>query len=599
MPHNTGWAQTNICNDGALSTSGDQLGNECQGLIVSGLRIGNVELWEEEKIVMNHFAELSNRGLDVSNYVYEKEMHTTSNRAGLCCGDNHTPQNPTVWKRIEYIQLTLGTDTLGSGEKRTGNCCDSTSGYGVPWSGEKTLYSRYPNEQTGISPYFGGSANPNVAQPYGDFFGSGAGPLGEPSYKGTHHFTKYQQMLNWLSGDGVTESKESKNSPLPIDYHHNIPSPYSPPYSGAGFVGYTYPVSPRTNNVELIDLTTTLAGGFNETFANIDKNIAPVNQGLSVPNRTIVLSQFTPPVLFLNSWKMRVDASTHAQYPLLGGTSNVNATVGIPQIGHQFKGVFYRIFESSSQNLGSFVSAPASSTILGIKTSVCNCPTAPPASPYNPTFFTGQWQCCEVLDDDANSATFNTVIDKCVELGGDGVDCGNSPKYIDEPTCKSSMVNGKCNPGDKISLDPTSGCTQIPYFLNPVQNEVCVTFEVELNTSLQVGDKLYYSIPEQTQSGINHPISPTHTKPILLGIITNVVYWDAGANQSLVCVADPLAATVSDINECDNVYYFFSKDNEANLTSLIGYYAEVEIRNNSLTEAEMFSITTDFSESSR
>jgi len=61
-----------------------------------------------------------------------------------------------------------------------------------------------------------------------------------------------------------------------------------------------------------------------------------------------------------------------------------------------------------------------------------------------------------------------------------------------------------------------------------------------------------------------------------------------------------LASTVDEINGCvSSVYYFFSKDNEVNLTSLIGYYAEVEIRNNSLTEAEMFSITTDFSESSR
>ena len=50
---------------------------------------------------------------------------------------------------------------------------------------------------------------------------------------------------------------------------------------------------------------------------------------------------------------------------------------------------------------------------------------------------------------------------------------------------------------------------------------------------------------------------------------------------------------------CCDVFYFFSKDNEVNLTSLIGYYAEVEIRNNSLTEAEIFSITSDFESSSR
>ena len=142
------------------------------------------------------------------------------------------------------------------------------------------------------------------------------------------------------------------------------------------------------------------------------------------------------------------------------------------------------------------------------------------------------------------------------------------------------------------------GCAEIAYSLTG--DEVCVTFSDLLNASLQIGDKLYFSLPEVVQSGINHPFDSINTKSVLLGIITNIIYWDNDAQQSLVCVQFPLATTVETLSQCnDDVYYFFSKDNEANLTSLIGYYAEVEIRNNSLTEAEMFSITTDFSESSR
>ena len=62
---------------------------------------------------------------------------------------------------------------------------------------------------------------------------------------------------------------------------------------------------------------------------------------------------------------------------------------------------------------------------------------------------------------------------------------------------------------------------------------------------------------------------------------------------SWIQIDNPLASTVQ------NAYYFFSKDNSANLTSLAGYYAEIEIRNDSTIEAEMFRITTDFSQSSR
>jgi hypothetical protein len=43
----------------------------------------------------------------------------------------------------------------------------------------------------------------------------------------------------------------------------------------------------------------------------------------------------------------------------------------------------------------------------------------------------------------------------------------------------------------------------------------------------------------------------------------------------------------------------FSKDNKANLSSLLGYYAEVEFKNNSTDEAELFSIGSEVFESSK
>ena len=43
----------------------------------------------------------------------------------------------------------------------------------------------------------------------------------------------------------------------------------------------------------------------------------------------------------------------------------------------------------------------------------------------------------------------------------------------------------------------------------------------------------------------------------------------------------------------------FSKDNKANMSSILGYYAEVEFKNNSKVEAELFSVGTEVFESSK
>ena len=138
-------------------------------------------------------------------------------------------------------------------------------------------------------------------------------------------------------------------------------------------------------------------------------------------------------------------------------------------------------------------------------------------------------------------------------------------------------------------------------------SEACVVFSHALNASIQVGDRLYFSIPRSSQIGVNHPHYNTYTKPIYLGPITHIEYEDPnGSGESMVCVAKANANTIynevcQDLPpDCDcDVYYFFSKDNEANLTSLIGYYADVEVRNNSREKAELFQITADFAESSR
>jgi len=46
-------------------------------------------------------------------------------------------------------------------------------------------------------------------------------------------------------------------------------------------------------------------------------------------------------------------------------------------------------------------------------------------------------------------------------------------------------------------------------------------------------------------------------------------------------------------------FVFFSKDNRANMASLLGYYAEVEVKNNSTEKAEIFAMGSEIFESSK
>ena len=46
-------------------------------------------------------------------------------------------------------------------------------------------------------------------------------------------------------------------------------------------------------------------------------------------------------------------------------------------------------------------------------------------------------------------------------------------------------------------------------------------------------------------------------------------------------------------------FIMFSKSNQANLSSLLGYYAETTFVNDSPYEAELFATSTEFSESSK
>jgi hypothetical protein len=125
---------------------------------------------------------------------------------------------------------------------------------------------------------------------------------------------------------------------------------------------------------------------------------------------------------------------------------------------------------------------------------------------------------------------------------------------------------------------------------------ITVNFSNELNESVQLGDVLYYVNPASETMQGDHDSSGTQT-PILnsnaiieVGVITAINYATG------VITADIANSTALPTSSS---FFLFAKDNRVNMASLLGYYAEVEMSNNSTIKAELFSVGSEAFESSK
>ena len=127
-----------------------------------------------------------------------------------------------------------------------------------------------------------------------------------------------------------------------------------------------------------------------------------------------------------------------------------------------------------------------------------------------------------------------------------------------------------------------------------------VTFflNYDINESLQPGDQVYYC-PNQPLGGFNTVDNEwnSSTGIVLIGYCLKV---DRNTNMISVNVSAPppqdaIVANAIAIGD----FLMFSKDNEANLSSILGYYAETTFINDSPEKAELFAVSTEFSESSK
>ena len=113
---------------------------------------------------------------------------------------------------------------------------------------------------------------------------------------------------------------------------------------------------------------------------------------------------------------------------------------------------------------------------------------------------------------------------------------------------------------------------------------------VVFNVSLSRGDTVYYC-PTKALGGfdtVDHDWDPT-TGMVELGRLVDIM-----GSSLIVNVPDP-----DHVNAQNGDFIMFSKNNTVNLSSILGYYSEVTLKNNSASEAELFSVGTQISESSK
>ena len=148
-----------------------------------------------------------------------------------------------------------------------------------------------------------------------------------------------------------------------------------------------------------------------------------------------------------------------------------------------------------------------------------------------------------------------------------------------------------------------------------------LTFEREINVSVQEGDLVYFSNPTPVGPARSWPDDGGGTRTphlrsdqadiILIGPVVEIDFDVMQVNQGGAPTGEQRVWTHVFVNMEQNLFnqYFaqlgpesfimFSKDNKANMANMLGYYASVEYRNNSTDKAELFATGIEVHESSK
>ena len=107
-----------------------------------------------------------------------------------------------------------------------------------------------------------------------------------------------------------------------------------------------------------------------------------------------------------------------------------------------------------------------------------------------------------------------------------------------------------------------------------------LNFDVTINSSLQIGDTLYYTTPA---------IDGVIGEPLPIGTVTSVLRPQGIIEYEPNTQSQPVATD----------FVLFSKPIQINESSLKGYYADVTFTNRSTKRAELFAVSSEIALSSK
>ena len=121
---------------------------------------------------------------------------------------------------------------------------------------------------------------------------------------------------------------------------------------------------------------------------------------------------------------------------------------------------------------------------------------------------------------------------------------------------------------------------------------ITLNFNHTVNPSPQIGDNAWFISGADilVSGGFDTSVSTPQT----LGIITNI---SQGLNSTSIAVTNPNNATIAEVL---NGFFMYSKDQQTNISSIKGYYAELNMVNDDIyKDIELFRVGVEASESSK
>jgi len=119
------------------------------------------------------------------------------------------------------------------------------------------------------------------------------------------------------------------------------------------------------------------------------------------------------------------------------------------------------------------------------------------------------------------------------------------------------------------------------------------------NDSLQIGDMIYFQTPAPLGGFDQQLNAPIFVGPVVdifnaNGVSISSQNWNPPMFSMQVDDVDPGGAVPS-VND----FIMFNKDCSANMSGLVGYFAEVKISNNSREKAEIYCLSSEITPSSK